>query len=209
MNTKWKTLAGIAVFLVFLGAASFAYSLLTKNHRPGTAVSPGSSPSADSVTTAASGTQSAASTVSSAAQSEDRSAPDFTVWDTQGQPVKLSDFSGKPVVLNFWASWCPPCKSEMPHFDEVYASYENDVVFLMVDLTDGQRETQTTAANYVRKQGYRFPVYFDRKLSAADAYNILAIPDTFFIDAEGNVVQAYEGAIDKDTLIAGIQAIQK
>ena len=76
-------------------------------------------------------------------------APDFTVLDASGNEVHLSDFVGKPVVLNFWASWCPPCKSEMPDFEAVYQACGNDVQFLMVNLTDGNQETLTSAKAYI------------------------------------------------------------
>ena len=65
-------------------------------------------------------------------------APDFTVVDIDGNEHKLSEFEGKPVVLNFWASWCGPCKSEMPDFDEAYKKYKDEIHFLMVNLTDDQ-----------------------------------------------------------------------
>ena len=79
----------------------------------------------------------------------DIAAPDFTVLDREGNPVKLSDFAGKPVVLNFWASWCGPCKSEMPDFQEAYEKYDGEVVFIMVNCTDGSRETMDTAMEFI------------------------------------------------------------
>ena len=81
-------------------------------------------------------------------------APDFIVYDSEGNEVALSDFLGQPVVLNFWASWCGPCKSEMPDFQEVYEEYGEEVQFLMVNLTDGSQETVESASDYIANNGY-------------------------------------------------------
>jgi len=142
-------------------------------------------------------------------ESTDLAAPDFTIFDQQGREVKLSDFRGQPVVLNFWASWCPPCRKEMPHFNEVYQESREQVVFLMVDLIDGTRETESKGKAFVREQNFSFPIYFDSQLSAAQAFGVGPIPITFLINAEGNVVQVYQGAIDKDALYSGIRLITK
>jgi thiol-disulfide isomerase/thioredoxin len=134
-------------------------------------------------------------------------APDFTVYNKEGNPVKLSDMKGTPVVLNFWASWCPPCKSEMPDFDEIAKEYEGKVVFMMVNLTDGTQETQESAQSFIDSMGYTFPVYFDKDSDAAYKYGIQSIPTTFFIDAKGNLIAYGEGAMDGDTLKRGISMI--
>ena len=134
-------------------------------------------------------------------------APDFTVYDKDGNPVKLSDMKGTPVVLNFWASWCPPCKGEMPDFDAVCKEYAGKVVFMMVNLTDGQSETQERAQAFIDSMGYTFPVYFDKESDAAYKYGIQSIPTTFFIDAKGNLIAYGSGAMDGDTLKRGISMI--
>lgn len=134
-------------------------------------------------------------------------APDFTVEDADGEEVKLSDYVGKPIVLNFWASWCSPCKSEMPEFNEAWEELDGEVQFLMVNMTDGSRETVDTAKEYVEGQGFSFPVFFDTGSEAAMAYSAYSLPTTYFIDAEGYVVARAVGAIDRDTLQKGLDLI--
>ena len=132
---------------------------------------------------------------------------DFTVYDWDGNPVRLSDMKGIPVVLNFWASWCPPCRAEMPEFDEIAKEYEGKVAFMMVNLTDGESETLDSAKSLIESMGYTFPVYFDTTSEAAYTYGIQSIPITFFIDAEGYFVAYYEGSMPGETLRVGISMI--
>ncbi len=134
-------------------------------------------------------------------------APDFTVYDADGKPVKLSDMKGKPVVLNFWASWCPPCKAEMPDFDAVCKEYEGKVTFMMVNLTDGERETVESARNFIHMMEYSFPVYYDTDMEASNTYGIQSIPTTFFIDADGGLVAYGSGALSENELRRGISML--
>lgn len=134
-------------------------------------------------------------------------APDFVVYDAKGNEVKLSDFRGKPVVLNFWASWCGPCKREMPDFQKVYEAYGEEVHFVMVNLTDGVQETVEAASQFMEDNGYTFPVYFDTELIAANAYVVNSVPRTYFIDAEGFLVDGVYGAINEEYLMNGIEKL--
>lgn len=134
-------------------------------------------------------------------------APDFTVYDIEGNPVHLSDFKGKPVVLNFWASWCGPCKMEMPDFNEKYLELGEDINFIMVNSTDGSRETVEIASEFIKSTGYSFPVYYDNDSDASMKYGVYSLPTTFFIDADGNFVTYATGAISGDILQKGIDMI--
>lgn len=118
-------------------------------------------------------------------------APDFTVTDMDGNNVKLSDYFGKPIVINFWATWCGPCKSELPAFDKLHSENKGEIVFLMVNLTDGYRDTTKSVKKFVSDNGYDFPVYFDTEYSAANAYRVSSIPMTVFIDKSGAVADSH------------------
>lgn len=133
---------------------------------------------------------------------------DCELEDRNGKKVKLSDIKDKPIVLNFWASWCGPCKNEMPDFDEVYKEYGKEVEFIMVNLTDGAQETKITASNFINKEGYSFSIYFDVEQEGAKAYSVMSIPVTYFINKKGEIVSYRKGSIDKNTLLEGIKGIK-
>ena len=134
-------------------------------------------------------------------------APDFTVYDKDGNDVQLSDYAGKPIVLNFWASWCGPCQMEMPDFHEKYLELGQDVHFLMVNMTDGSRETVESASSFINKNAYAFPVFYDTAVDAAMTYGVYSLPTTYFINAEGYAVAQATGSINADTLQRGIDMI--
>ena len=135
-------------------------------------------------------------------------APDFTVYDADGNEVRLSDFVGKPVVLNFWASWCGPCQGEMPDFQQMYQQYGDEIQFMMVNLTDGSRETVSSASAFVKNKGYTFPVFYDTDLDAATVYGVYSIPITILIDAQGSYVAHAAGAVTADALQMGIDMLK-
>ena len=134
-------------------------------------------------------------------------APDFTVYDLEGNPHKLSDFRGKPVLLNFWASWCGPCQMEMPDFQKFYESHGQQVNFVIVNLTDGQQETVETASAFIEEQSYTFPVYYDTDMDAAAKYGVNAVPVSYFIDSEGYFVAWAQGALTSEMLQQGMDLL--
>ena len=137
-------------------------------------------------------------------KSEYTKAFDFTVYDENGNPYKLSEFEGKPVVLNFWASWCGPCKSEMPEFETAYQTYGENIHFLMVNLTDGYQESVESAKGFIEKSGYTFPIYYDTSYDAAKAYSVYAVPVTYFLDEDGYIIAWGNGALSAEKLKEGI-----
>lgn len=182
MNNRVKGILAVVGFVVFMLVVSLGYQFLTSNFNNKN----------DDVDQNISG----------------QTAKDFKVIDIAGKEVSLSDFKGKPVVVNFWASWCPPCKEEMPYYNEVYKELGDEVVFMMVDLVDGSRETVDTAKDFIRDNGYDFPVYFDTDQEAAIAYGIYSIPTSIFIDAEGKVVKSITGSMSKADLLEEIENIR-
>ncbi|MBE5953154.1 MAG: TlpA family protein disulfide reductase [Lachnospiraceae bacterium] len=156
-------------------------------------------------------TETNATTDTEAAKEEDADevakAIDFTVQDRDGNSVDLYSKIGKPIVINFWASWCSPCKAELPDFQLAYEEYGQEVEFMMVNLTDGRSETVEGASGFINAQGYTFPVYFDVNQEGAMAYYVASIPTTYFIDADGNIVAYAQGMLDYDTLKQGIDMI--
>ena len=131
----------------------------------------------------------------------------FTVYDAAIKEVRLSDFAGKPVVVNFWATWCPWCVAEFPHYQKAFETYGDRVAFLMIDLTDGYRETTDGAKRYLEENGYTFPGYYDLRGEAANAFAVSSIPVSVFIDANGRVVNQFIGALTEEALNDNIKQI--
>jgi cytochrome c-type biogenesis protein len=137
-------------------------------------------------------------------------APDFTLVDQYGQTHTLSDYRGKIVFLNFWATWCPPCREEMPYIQELYEEYQAmedpDVVFLGVAFPDYGSETSIEGiTEFMEDNGYTYPVLMDTDASLMLPYYITAYPTTFMIDPEGNVLGYIPGGMTKDIMENVIQ----
>ena len=141
-------------------------------------------------------------------------APDFTLTDQYGNTHTLSDYKGKTVFLNFWATWCGPCKSEMPDIQALYESYgknEGDVIILGVAGPRTEQNpytnegTQADVEQFLEENGYTFPVVMDLTGEIQAAYAISAFPTTFMIDSNGNVYGYVPGALTSDIMESIIQ----
>lgn len=206
MKKQWGLLLVAAAFVIIIGGAAMLYQKFSgevENERLMPSVSAQNEAEEET-----SETETEEETAEETAK-EPVIAPDFTVYDADGNAVKLSDFIGKPVILNFWASWCGPCQMEMPDFDESYAANGEEIYFLMVNMTDGSQETLETAKAFIEESGYSFPVYYDTDMDAAGAYGVTSIPCTFFINAEGHAITYANGSIDGEILELGIEMIME
>lgn len=127
-------------------------------------------------------------------------APDFTLADLQGNPVKLSDYKGKRVMLNFWATWCPPCQVEMPHMQKFYEDYRHqDIVVLGVNMTAIENH-QEDVQKFVNKGQFTFPILFDTKGDVMQAYQVTAYPTTYLLDSSGVIKDKFVGAMSYETM---------
>ncbi|MBC5997845.1 cytochrome C biogenesis protein CcsB [Romboutsia ilealis] len=129
---------------------------------------------------------------------------EFTLYDQYGNEHKLSDYKGKTVFLNFWATWCPPCKAEMPYIEELYKEYsknKDDVVILgLASPNLGREGDHGYIEKFLNEENYTFPVLFDEGGNLVYQYGINAFPSTFIIDKDGYIIQYVPGAMDKETM---------
>ncbi|MDE8701886.1 TlpA disulfide reductase family protein [Adlercreutzia equolifaciens] len=203
-KTHLRVIIAVVAFAVLLVGAGIAYSALAPQAEPGVEVTG---------TNAAQSTEVEATNDSTDAGSEGEGAnattpaPDFSMTDAEGHTLKLSDFRGKPVLLNFWASWCGPCASEMPDLQASWEVNREDVQFVIVDMVGMSGETEETAKAFLSENGYTFPVYFDKNSSAAAAFGVSGVPQTYLIDAEGNILGGYMGAMSPSVLSEGISML--
>ena len=131
-------------------------------------------------------------------------APDFTLTDLEGNQVTLSDFRGKNVFLNFWASWCEPCVAELPDIEQIYQDFRNkDLIVLTVNTG----EDSATVKELIESEGYSFFVLLDSNLDTARLYKASQIPASFFINKEGIVVSQKEGLMTKEEMTAEIDKL--
>ncbi len=190
MNAKQKWILGVAAFVLLLVIAGFGYQELQKEAKRQERSQTGKQIQTEEQT-----------------QTEEKKgteyakAPDFIMWDQQGDQTSLQEIlEGKPAVINFWTSKCPPCKEEMPDFEELYQEIKDQVQFIMVDGVGCMGETEESGRAYVEEQGFTFPVYYDLEMDGVLNYGIRAFPTTYILNGEGRLVTGGSGMITKETL---------
>jgi len=134
-------------------------------------------------------------------------APDFTVYDYEGNAVKLSDYRGKPIVLNFWSRGCKYCMEEMPDFQAAYDKYKDEVVFLMVCHVGFANVGVEYEQEIIDEKGYTFPVYYDTNRDAINKYGIRSLPITYFINRDFDLYTYIPGMASAEYLNKGIEMI--
>ena len=197
MNSKKGIVVALVLFVTMLGGAFFLYDKLTDEYDPSQMIVADSGEMSGEVEKGAEDAQ----------RYEKIIAPDFTVYDLEGNAVKLSDFYGKPLIINFWASWCGPCQMEMPEFQAAYDEYGDEINFVIVNMTDGSRETVESASDYIEDSGYNFPVYYDTDMDAAATYGVYTLPVTYFADSEGYLIAHAKSMLTSEMMAQGIGMI--
>lgn len=190
MNKKLLIIT-LVVFLAVLGVAAVFYPKLSAGMQTA------------QLATATEATTGPAPTEAAREDTQIVQAPDLTLLDWEGNEVRLSDYFGKPIVLNFWAHWCGPCQMEMPEFNAMYEELGGEVTFLMVHMGAAVDEGKAK----VTEGGYTFPVVFDTQSEAAYAYGVNAYPTSFFIDKDGNIQAYYVGMMERSLLQQGVDRI--
>ena len=193
MNSKLKWILILCGLVILIGGAYVAYDRLAplvEDMRTGEVGSPADTKDGDEA---------------AEASSTAFMVPRVALYDAEGNSVSLPDLIDKPTILNFWASTCNPCASEMPHFQAVYEELGDEYNFVFINYVGFYGETEESALDFLEANGYTFTTYFDRNQSAAYAFGISSIPCTAFIAADGEFLGGILGAMNEDALRSCIE----
>ncbi|WP_343252625.1 cytochrome c biogenesis protein CcdA [Ligaoa zhengdingensis] len=210
-------LVGIMTFTGWMNGITGYLNSFSGEATASSSISEGDGSSSEGLSSTSSQPESS-SQVESSSQQERMAAFDFTLTDQNGDTHTLSDYKGKVVFLNFWATWCPPCLQEMPHIQELYEEYgENtgDVIFLGVSSPKSdknpyvQEKTSDEVKTFLAEHEYTFPVVFDIDGAVFEDYLIRSLPTTFMIDTDGNIYGYVPGGLTKEMMVNIINQTQE
>lgn len=136
--------------------------------------------------------------------------PDFALVSTANETIRLSDYRGQIVVLNFWASWCPPCRTEMPEFQELHDQFTDtgEAVLLLLNQIDGRQETVEMGKEYLASNDLTMTNLLDHGAVGRQIFGIPGLPTTVVIDAEGYLASYVVGATNKETVLKMIEDVK-
>lgn len=219
MKNTLKPIIGIILFAALILGAKLAYDNISASDKKGpitatdtTTAAATTTPSTTAAATTTPSTTAAATTAAATTTPKVAKAklPNFDVYDKDGNQVSISTFKGKKIILNIWASWCGPCKAEMPDFLEIDKELkeDSDTVVVMVNLTFGM-ETRDTATKYLTDNKMEFKnMFFDDKQSAGASLAIRALPTTIFVDKEGYIHKYHEGTMRKASVLSILKEME-
>lgn len=132
--------------------------------------------------------------------------PTFSLQSAQPEKViNLSQFAGRPVFINFWASWCPPCRAETPDLVKAYEQFGQKVQFLGVNAT--AQDSESNAQKFIRDYEIPYPVAFDTTNQVVNEFNVSGFPTSIFVNSQGVIVARVDGAITPEVLMSDLQKI--
>lgn len=224
MNKKSRTLLITVIsFVVLIVVASVAYNALRENtpsvaftpqvaalpqqvepvQAPSTAAQISSEPSNEDTAAPEQSERDAGAET----ESEEPKMPNLPFFTLDGKEILFEDIrGGKPVVINYFASWCPPCKEELPHFQRAFDEYGDRISFIFLNAMDGQRETKATLETFVKQTNFTGPIYTDEGLFAY-VFQTNSLPTTVFVNADGTLANGYLGYVSESVLIENLEAL--
>lgn len=134
-------------------------------------------------------------------------APSFTLKDLDGNEVSLEDYKGKKILLNFWASWCPPCRAEMPDMQSFYQKYKDKGYTVIAVNMAGTEKNSQDAPAFIEKHKLTFPVLLDEKGSIGALYNVISLPTSYFIDSDGVIRNKVTGPMSEEQMVKEMKTL--
>lgn len=187
-------------FLVFLLVAFYSFSLLGCDRNASPVKNNPNTQNSDAATVVPENSPA----VNNNSSNDNNKAPDFTLVDTKGKKIKLSDYKGKVVILDFWATWCPPCRRGIPDLIDIQKQYKNKVAIIGVSL---DTDTKDNVVPFMKSFGINYPVVFGTPEVVENYGNIQAIPTSFVIDKKGNIVNQHVGLTPKEKYVEEINKL--